>query len=481
MLNRSGKLSVWNWASQASPTLAMRAAKAFVVAVLFALGFSAGVLGQQQESAGRSAILLDVEGAIGPATTDYLRKGFEAAADRDAALIILRMDTPGGLDSAMRDIIRGILASPIPVVTYVAPSGARAASAGTYILYASQLAAMAPSTNLGAATPVQLGGGSQPLGGGDTDDDDKDSEDGEGGDATPSTDAPMAKAVNDAVAYIRGLAQLHDRNADWAEQAVRKAASLSAGVALERDVIEIIAIDLQDLLAQADGRTVRLGGGMVTLETGGLEIVTMGPDWRARFLGVITNPNIAYVLMLIGIYGIIFEMISPGTIFPGVIGAIALIIGLFALNLLPINYAGAGLVLLGIALMVGEAFAPSFGVLGIGGAIAFALGSLFMFDDVPGFELSLSVVLTATAASAALLAVMLAAVVRAHRRKVVSGEPAMIGSTGEVLMWSGVTGQVHLHGERWQARSDQPIATGECVRVIGRDNLVLVVEPETPT
>jgi membrane-bound serine protease (ClpP class) len=444
-----------------------------VLCLFFLVSHAQGQEQARSGSANRFAIVLDIEGAIGPATTEHLRQGFEAAAERDAALMILRIDTPGGLGSSMREIIQDILASPIPVITYVSPSGARAASAGTYILYASHLAVMAPGTNLGAATPISLGRGSQPLDG-------DSAEESEGDEAQVPADASTAKAVNDAVAYIQGLAEIQGRNADWAEEAVRQAASLSAAGALDAEVIEIIATDLDDLLAQADGRNVQLGGQAVTLQTSGLQIVTMEPDWRARVLSVITNPNIAYILLLIGVYGVIFEVISPGAIFPGVIGATALLVGLFALNLLPINYAGAGLLLLGIALMAGEAFVPSFGALGIGGAVAFALGSLFMFDEVPGFELSLSVVLTATAASVALLAIMLAAVVRAHRRKVVSGEPAMIGSTGEVLSWSGERGQIHVHGERWQARSAEPLAPGERVRVTAREELTLMVEPVKP-
>lgn len=461
MQDRSSKTAVRSRAGRRAWAFARRCA-----AILVLVAIAVVHPGPSGAQTGPVAVLLDVEGAIGPATTEYLRQGFEAAAARDAALIVLRMDTPGGLDSATRDIVQDILASPIPVVTYVAPSGARAASAGTYILYASHLAAMAPGTNLGAATPVQLGGGES------------------GGEDAPA-DAMTAKIVNDSVAYIRALAELHDRNAEWAEQAVRQAASLSARAALDRQVIEIVAADLDDLLARAQGRTVSMGERQVTLETQGIGIVAMEPDLRVRLLGIITNPNIAFILMLIGVYGIIFEFVSPGAIFPGVIGAIALILGLFALNLLPINYAGAGLVLLGIALMTAEAFVPSFGTLGIGGAIAFAAGALFMFEDVPGLELSLSVVLTATAASAALLAVMLAAVVRAHRREVASGESTMIGSVAEVIAWSGARGQVHIHGERWQARSHGrlphgPLSPGDRVRVTGREKLFLLVEPETP-
>ena len=429
-------------------------------------------LAQMRTTLAREAVLLDVDGAIGPATTAYVRRAFRAASDREAALVILRMDTPGGLDAATREIVRDILASPLPIIVYVGPGGARAASAGTYILYASHLAGMAPGTNLGAATPVQLGAGRQPLGGRPRD--------GGGDDAADApAEAHAAKAVNDAVAYIRGLAELRGRNADWAERAVRRAASLPAKEALEQRVIEIVAADPQDLLRQADGRVVRLEHGDMRLETAGLAILPIEPDWRERFLATITDPNVAYILMLIGICGVLFELAAaPGTVLPGVAGAICLLVGLYALHLLPISYAGAGLVALGIALMVAEAFAPS-AVLGTGGIAAFVLGSLLMFDTgAPGFSLSWPVVATATAATAALLLVVLAAAVRAHRLRVVTGEGALLGSPGEVLAWEGQEGHVRVRGERWQARAPAQLAPGQRVRVVARDRLVLAVEPE---
>ncbi|WP_084507694.1 NfeD family protein [Geminicoccus roseus] len=410
-------------------------------------------------------VVLDVQGAIGPATAGYLANGLETAARREADLVVLRLDTPGGLSSSTREIILAMLASPVPIAVFVAPAGARAASAGTYMLYAAQLAAMAPGTHLGAATPIQLGA---PAGSGGEE---------EGEDEAPA-DAATAKAVNDAVAQIRGLAELHGRNADWAEEAVREAATLTASAALDQQVIEIVAGDLDDLLRQADGRTVHLGGEDVTLATQGLAVVPIEPGWRLQALAVITDPNIAYILMLVGIYGIIFEFFSPGAIVPGTVGAIALIVALFALNLLPIDHAGAGLMLLGIALLVAEAFAPSFGVLGIGGAVAFGLGSLFLFEDVPGFQLSVPVVLVATGLSAVLIVVVLAAAIRAHRRSVVTGGPARVGASGRVLSWSGGRGRVHLHGEDWQARSASPLAPADRIRVTGRDGLVLLVEPD---
>jgi membrane-bound serine protease (ClpP class) len=438
------------------------------------LALHAGGAAQQSPAGSREAVLLDIDGAIGPATTDYLRQGFETATKRNAAVIILRMDTPGGLESAMRDIIRGILASRIPVITYVSPSGARAASAGTYILYASHLAAMAPGTNLGAATPVQIGGGL--LGGGS-----EKGKDGKTSSKNEPEDTHARKAVNDAVAYIRGLAQLRGRNVEWAEQAVREAASLPASEALAKGVIDFIATSQKELLTKADGRTVHIGETQRVLHTAGLAIVEVAPNWRAQILAAITNPNIAYILLLLGFYGLIFEFLNPGLVAPGVIGGIALLVGLYSLNLMPVNYAGGALVLLGISLMVAEAFLPTFGIVGIGGIVAFGIGSLLMFDtDVPGFGVSWTVVGSATVVSAAFFMIVLGTAWRAHRRAVVTGEPALLGNPARVVSWDGHHGQVQVHGERWQAQSTVPLTPGQPVRVIARKDLTLIIEPETP-
>ena len=415
----------------------------------------------------RVAVLLDIAGPIGPATTHYVARGLEAARERQAALVVLRMDTPGGLAAAMRDIVQAILAAPMPVIGYVAPSGARAASAGTYILYACHLAAMAPGTNLGAATPIQIGSPS-PFGGSPEGKDEK----GE------SKDPAAAKAVNDAAAYIRALAELRGRNADWAEKAVREAASLSAAAAEKEGVIDFVAADLSELLAKADGRSVTLAGEARRLATRDLAIVEIAPDWRIRLLGIVTDPNIALLLLTIGIYGIIFEFMSPGVVFPGVIGAICLLVGLFALNLLPIDYTGFALLLLGIAFMTAEAFFPSFGALGVGGAVAFVAGALMMFDvEAPGFALSPALVILVAGASFAFLSVLLVMALRARRRRVVTGPEGLIGSVGRVLEWSGGRGQIHVHGERWQARADRALAPGQRVTVTGREAFTLTVEP----
>jgi len=420
-----------------------------------------------QDKAANGAVVLDIKGAIGPATAEYVRDGFAEAQQRQAEIIVLRLDTPGGLSSSMQDIIKDMLASRIPVVAYVSPSGARAASAGTYIVYASHVAAMAPSTHLGAATPVQLGGqfGSR---------DDK------AQDKRPEE----AKAINDAVALIRSLAQLRGRSVEWAEKAVRDAATLTATEARQQQVIDIIADDLPDLLRQIDGRTVRIGQQDVTLKTRGLSAETIEPNWRSRLLAVITDPNIAYLLLLAGVYGLLFEFFSPGIYFPGVLGAISLLVGLYALNLLPVSYAGMGLLLLGMALMLAEAFLPTFGVVGIGGIAAFAIGSLLLFrGSAPGFEIAWPLVAAATAVSAGFLLIVLAAVLRAHRHPVVTGDTALQGSRGRVVRWDEDTGEVHVNGERWRATlaggaTAASPTPGLPVRVVERRGLTLIVEPQ---
>ncbi|MCH8686290.1 NfeD family protein [Pedomonas mirosovicensis] len=438
--------------------------------LLLSAGFAAAQGGSKGvASRAGEAVALHVDGAIGPATADYLSKGMAAARDRRAALLILRIDTPGGLDTVMRAIIRNILASPIPVACYVSPSGARAASAGTFILYACHVAAMAPGTNVGAATPVAIGGGGG--GGGRAPDDDGDTKQG----SAPS--AGERKAINDAVAYIRSLADLRGRNADWAEQAVREAASLPAEAALQQGVIDVIARDMPDLLAQIDGREVLVEQERRRLQTAGLALVELAPDWRTRALGAITDPNIAYLLLMVGLYGLIFEFLTPGTFVPGVIGGLCLLVGLFALNLLPINTAGILLLLAGIGLLVAEGYAASFGILGIGGIAAIAVGSLLLFDaEVPGFALSRGLVLAVTVLSAGFLALVARVGWRAHRRRAAMGDAALHGTTAQVLWWSGNRGEVLWQGERWQAHASQPLAPGQVARVQGREGLVLFVE-----
>ena len=415
-------------------------------------------------------IQLTIEDVIGPATDDYIERALGSAKDAQAELVLIRMDTPGGLDTAMRGIIKNITNSPVPVATYVAPTGARAASAGTYILYASHVAAMAPGTNLGAATPVQLGG----MPGTNKDEQEKEKEK----PASPGNDdAKMNKVINDAVAYIRGLAELHGRNQEWAEKAVREAASLQASEALKLNVIDIIATSIPDLLKQLDGYDVSVLGQKQTLQTEGLAIVQIEPDWRSRFLSVITNPNIAYILMLIGIYGLIFEFSNPGSIVPGTVGAIAILLALYSFQLLPINYAGMALILLGVALMVGEAFQPSFGILGIGGTVAFVIGSIILMDtEVPGFGIDISVIVTFAAISVLVFIFVIGMALKARQRPVVSGMEELIGGQAVVLEDFEGKGTVSIHSERWNATSDMPLHKGQKVKVKAIKGLVLQVE-----
>jgi membrane-bound serine protease (ClpP class) len=420
------------------------------------------------------AVVLTINGVIGPALSDYLTRGIRKAIEQEAALIIIELDTPGGLDTSMREIIEEIIASPVPIVGFVYPSGARAASAGTYIVYASHIAAMAPATNLGAATPVRIVG----FPGGDGGKERGGEKKGDGQREQPA-DAMERKIINDAVAYIRGLAQMRGRNAEWAERAVREGVSLPAAEALEEHVIDVIAKDVPSLLDEIDGREVEVFGNRMILMTRNLAVRVLEPDWRSRLLAVIADPNIAYILMLVGIYGLIYEFINPGMVLPGVAGTICLLLALFAFQVLPINYAGLGLIMLGIAFMVGELFMPSFGALGIGGVIAFVIGSIMLLSPgVPGYGISLPIIALFAALTAGFFLLIVGMAVKSRRRPIVSGREEMIGAVGVALEDFQERGRVRVHSEDWNARSEVPVHRGDSVRVLAMEGLWLIVRPE---
>ncbi|GLQ46282.1 hypothetical protein GCM10007862_13330 [Dyella lipolytica] len=422
---------------------------------------------------------IELTGPIGPAAAEYVDGAIQRATDDGAKAIVLQLDTPGGLIESMRDIIAHILAAKVPVLGYVAPAGARAASAGTYILYACPIAAMAPATHLGAATPVDLGGGTpmpSPLGNGLPTSSRSTNKTAPG--AGSPEDAESNKVLNDAIATIRSLAQMHGRNAAWAEQAVRGAATLTASEAATQHVIDFVAPDTASLLDQADGRAVRMGEQTVTLTLRNLSVRDYPPNWRARFLGIITNPTIAYVLLLAGIYGLILEAFHPGTFFPGVVGGICLLIGLYALQLLPVSYAGLILMALGVALLLAETFVPMAGVLGVGGVIAFVLGSIMLFrTDVPGYTVNLGVIAGIAFSGLVLLGLLLRLVMRARRARAFNGDEHMLTTKGELLqaVTAGGESWARIGGERWRVRSEAALPAGTPVRVVSRQGLLLRV------
>lgn len=420
--------------------------------------------------------VIDVHGAIGPASADHMVRGLEQAQAAAAELVVLRIDTPGGLDSAMRDMIKSVLGSTIPVVGYVAPSGARAASAGTYLMYATHVAAMAPGTNLGAATPVQIGapGLPGPTGGGSSD------QEGSSAGDSPQPGTPMErKIVNDAVAYIQSLAQLRERNAVWAEQAVRRGSSLSAEDALEKGVIDLIAPSLRELLQRLQGREVQVGQQTQSIQLEGLAVYEYPMDWRSEFLAVITDPSIAYVLMLVGIYGLIIEFYSPGLGVPGIMGSVCLLLALYAFQVLPISYSALALILLGIALMMTEAFSPSFGVLGLGGIVAFVMGSIMLMDtELPGYQIAMPVILGFTAFSVVLLVIGLGLAVRSRQHKLVSGVEQMLGMTATVEAVDAGINWVRVEGELWEAACEESLAENDLVTVDAIDGLTLQVRKQ---
>ena len=444
-----------------------------------------------------SALGLEISGAIGPATAQYIEKGLDTARQRGSPLVVLQIDTPGGLSTSMREIISAILASSVPVVAYVAPPGARAASAGTYILYACHFAAMAPATNLGAATPVSIGGSEpappaeapttpgkvgKPASEGRSKDGkgskaSKESDQSPAPEPAPQMSAEERKVLNDSIAYIRGLAQLRGRNADWAEEAVRGAASLPASQALQQHVIDFIAPDLSSLLTQLNGRETRIGDRTLRLDTRGVQVTWLKPDWRTRLLAIITNPEIAYGLLLIGIWGLIFEGYHPGGVLPGVVGVICLLVALFAFELLPTNFAGLALLVVGAGMMAAEFFFPAYGSLGIGGLIAFVVGSIILFSGAPGVEVALPLIGgLATVGGLVILGIVYLAT-HAARTPVVTGTQAMLGAVVEAAEDIAARGRVRYGGELWNAASTVPLKAGQAARVVKVEGLTLWVEP----
>lgn len=428
--------------------------------------------------------VLTIDGPITPASAAYFSQGLKRSIENASGLIVLKLDTPGGLDTAMRDIIKEILASPIPVATLVFPSGARAASAGTYILYASHIAAMAPGTNLGAATPVQIGLGgpaSEPL---PSPPSHKDAEPGKETPAhKPAATAPPStlteKQIHDAAAYIRSLAQLRGRNAEWGEKAVREAVSLTAEEAQKLHVVDYVTQDVQSLLDRVQGSHVAVRGTTVTLDTAGAAIIAVDPDWRTQLLSVIASPSLALVLMMLGIYGLLFEFSNPGYILPGVVGGISLLLALFAFQMLPISYTGLGLIVLGTAFLVAEAFVPASGALAVGGVLAFVIGTIILVDtDVPGYGIPTPLIIALAVISTLFALVIVRMAVQARRRPVVSGGDMLLDEPGVVLADFAGEGWAGIHGEIWHVRSTFPLAQGQPVRVTGIDGLTLEVEPK---
>lgn len=410
---------------------------------------------------GERVYLVEVDGPITPVIADYVDRSLKQAADLGAEAVVIRLNTPGGLSSAMDDIVQDILQSPVPVVVYVAPEGARAASAGVFITYAAHIAAMAPATNIGSASPVLIG---------------------QDGQTTTPDETMQRKVVNDAVAKIRSLAERRGRNADWAEQAVREAVNITAEQAAALNVVDLVAPSLDALLEAVDGRTVTTTVGEVTLRTKNAEVVPINMTVLERFFQILSDPNIAYILLSLGMLGLFFELANPGAILPGVLGGILLLLGLYALGMLDVNWAGVLLMGFAFLLFLIDLYVPTHGVLTLGGIISFALGSLLLLQSPanPAFQLSRSVIIAVTGTVAAVFLLLVYLVARAHARRPATGREALIGARAVVRRALEPEGLVFVEGELWRARSlSGPIPAGQPVRIVGMEGLVLLVEPFT--
>lgn len=463
-------------------------------AFILILGLAAVIAAPAAQEPGAGKVwLVDLDGAVGPASADLIIRAIKDAEDADAVALVIRMDTPGGLDKSMRDLVKAILAAQVPVITYVSPSGARAASAGTYIAYASHIAAMAPATNIGSSTPVSIAPQSpprtpipsRPAPSADDKAEEPEAEDtateepAEPERAPLPGDAMTRKVVNDAVAYLQGLAELRGRNVDWAERTVRDGDNLPASQALEQNVIDIIAPDLSALLEELDGKEVKVGDDVQTLATAGAELVIVETDWRHELLSVITDPSIAYGLLIVGVYLLMLEFYNPGIFFPAVTGIICLLLGAYGLQMLPVNYAGLALIAVGMGMLVLEVMTPTYGVLGVGGVVAFVIGSIILVDsDLPGYQLPTAIIAGFTVATGGVAFFIVGAALRARRARAVSGTEGMVGGSGLALEGFQRQGQVRAFGELWQARSETPLKKNTKVRVTRVDGLILTVEPE---
>ena len=426
------------------------------LAALFALASAAAFVGVRAAAAAPDppvprVLLARIDDAIGPVTKDYVHRVLEVAAQENPECVVFTMDTPGGLDASMRSIVKDFLASRVPVVVFVHPSGARAASAGAIIGLSSHVLAMAPGTNIGAAHPVSLGQGNM-------------------------DEETLAKVTNDAAAYARGIANQRGRDPEWAESIVRESVSSTAEEALGRGVADLVADDVDDLIAKLDGRVIETDAGADTLALENAIRAEVSPSLREKFLGRISDPNIAYLLLLLGIFGIFFELQNPGAIFPGVAGGIAILLAFFALQLLPVNLAGLALIVLAVVMFLLEIKVPSGGLLTVGGIASMLIGSVMLIDSpLPFMRVSLSVIVPAVIFTAAFFLFAVAMGMRAQKRKVTTGEAGIVGETGEARTDIGETGSVFVHGEHWNAVSDEPISAGSRIEVVGVKGMTLKV------